>query len=360
MKDSFRWFGLTLLLFIFALILLSFRMANSVSANGGPLSWPPSGEGPLQFDPHSGINLVKEVISYDVQTNRHDLAIVTIEYVLKNTNAEDKNIDMLFITPVSESDDFLVLNGTVEIPTTTIPDVQIDGWEPSTSMTFVEPISGQSFHYKDQKAATVSSEPPLTGSSFRLAFQAGESKNLKIQYTSYSGIHKLGLVHSTFTHLYYLTPASFWKDTPNVELNISVPNSRFRLHSNIPMIKETITSYQVKLDQLPGKEWQFSLVDSSGLLYGTNDSSTHFTYSLLIVIITTIVVFLIGLLRKQKSILVGGAVVIGLFMYLFFRTLFDNVILNIIAVTIFWLISVIVLGIAFVIVDRKTKSMNKP
>lgn len=314
---------------------------TSVYANGGAVSWPPTGQGPLRFDAESGISLAREKIVYEIDRERYDMARVGVEYVLRNGDDQRKDIDLLFITPSFPEEEFHAREGGTALATKAIANVTLDNWtrrEPAEEA--VEPLSGSVLRYRDRAGTRASW--PVTGYSFRLSFAPGEEKTVTMDYADYGGFHRIGLMQPIHSFLYYMTPASLWEGETAVELVLRLPDRKFRVHSSIPLAKQNGTEYGAKLRTLPEEEWRLSIVDASGLIYGTNSSLIHNLVSLFLVLAATGGLLFAALRRKQPVILAAGAPVLLVFTYFSVRSVSSHYAVDFVAV---WAIRAAVAGL---------------
>ncbi|MFC4099473.1 hypothetical protein [Paenibacillus xanthanilyticus] len=330
-----RWYGVCLRAAMLAMVACSLfaSQPSEASANGGALSWPPAGQGPLRFDENSGIALVREKIIYEIDRERNDIAHVQVEYVLRNGNGGPKDIELLFVTPSFPEEEFHVKEGDRALKKTAITHVQLENWmkrEPAREV--VEPLSGKVLRYRERSPGTFSGERTDTGYSFRLSFTSGEEKTVTMGYTDYGGFHRINVVETVHSYLYYMTPASFWEGETAVELEVRVPDGKYRLHSSIPLTKLDEAAYGAKLDTLPQAEWRLSLVDASGLIYGTNSPIRHNLISLLIVVLAAGGLFYTAMRRRQSLIIAAGAPAIFAYAYFYVQSVSSDKILDFLAV----------------------------
>ncbi|TYP69699.1 hypothetical protein [Paenibacillus methanolicus] len=337
-RASARLVFLALLACLFAV-----QQTGEAHANGGALSWPPAGQGPLRFDEDSGIALTREKIVYEIDRERHDIAHVGVEYVLRNGKGQQKDIELLFITPSSPEKEFHVREGERVLEKKAISNVQLDNWMRSeAALEVVEPLSGKVLRYRERSPGTWSGERPVMGYSFRLSFAAGEEKTVTMGYPDYAGFHRIGVVQPLHSYLYYMTPAAFWEGETAVELELRVPDRKFRVHSSIPLTKLNGVTYGAKLGALPQAEWRLSVVDASGLIYGTNSPLRHNLISLLIVLIAAAGLFYAALRLRQSLILAAGTPALIAFTYFYVHSVSSDKIIDFLAV---WMIRVVMAGL---------------
>ncbi|UVI32821.1 hypothetical protein [Paenibacillus spongiae] len=242
-----------------------------VSANGGPLVDPAGGYGLLQLDDQSNISLIREQVTFDIGqgvTPYEREAEVSVLYELHNTNDSPHTVAIIFLTPAQG--ELTVTEGSKPVPTAEVDDPRLVNWAPGMKAAVTEPISG-----KPLRMANNSSGQEAAGNRFTLTFGPGETKSITIRYGDRGGMYDKGVINTIYSHLYYLSPAKFWEGEPLVELEVRLPDSGNRLHSNLLLEKADDVTYRATLKQLPEEEWYFSFADSSRILFPTNREKDH-------------------------------------------------------------------------------------
>ncbi|TFE23068.1 hypothetical protein [Cohnella luojiensis] len=310
--------GFRLVALFIVLGIVSILFSSLANANGGPVSWPPPGDGPLRFDPVSGISLIREQVSFHFD---EELAhpTVNIEYVLKNTLERKTEIQMMFITPAFQDESLQVHEGERKVEASFVADVQINGWDPEVKKDFVEPVSGKPMTYSDRYSG--SNRQSVNGHSFELSFEPTETQKVSMQYTAYGGAHRIGTVNEVITQLYYLTPAAYWNGDTKAELSIHLPARHYRVHSNIPLTQQDARTYQARLDRLPDVEWYFSLTDTTGLVFGTNDSLVHNRFIAIIIFALILISYIQAIRYRRGRYMIFGAAASLLVLFQFVRSI---------------------------------------
>jgi len=280
----------------------------------------------LVFNPDPGITMVEEIVAFNFEGDKGlYTSKVHVSYVLRNEAEEDKQVEMVFVTPYMGEEGLLkvVSEGKAlhvgqaeqfkEMP---------QNWAASSRMSIVDPIGGEilenspslyeGFEQKD--------EEPVWGTYFSLDLPSGEDRVLEVFYDSQSGYYRYqNVINNVFSQIYYLTPAKFYEGNPKVTLKISFPEDKdMVLHSNIPMHSDGGNTYAAELDGLPEEEWLFSFVDKNGLPLGTNDRTLNNGIVLaFFALVLALSVWIWKKKRKKAIAILGG--VIGAGSLVFFR-----------------------------------------
>lgn len=285
------------LIFIFVMMFMATGILTFANA-AAPYQRP--SDNALVFDDDTGMALVEEWINFRIAEPRNRDAEVEVIYRLKNETREISTIDLLFIAPYLEEKEISIFLDNVQITDFVMKkaDKLPENWEVSLEMAGIDPI-GQRPLKRDFSNWDFYSGWSKEGFQFTIDIPKGETKELKMQYTSSSGYYAYDdVVNNVYTQLYYLTPASFWKGNARVNMSIEFPSDHFALYTNMPLEKVSATLYQGSLDQIPDEEWFFNYVDKTGLIFFTNDRAIHNRIALSIVIVILITGFLIR--RKHK------------------------------------------------------------
>jgi hypothetical protein len=311
-------------------------LISTASANGAKPMQDPSGNGGLIFDENPGIALLNETISFNLKDSAYiTLANVTVEYEMKNLLEQDQSFDMFFVIPPAGGYDSAALTmvhlneeditkqcyyKSMDLPS---------NWKPAIPMGFIEPFSKESYetHFQgDRGVITGIRGNELNGIHIPISVKANSTIKLHIQYPCAGGYtNSPQYYNSIYNYMYYLTPAKYWEQEPQVTLNVALPESKqYAFHSSIPMEKLSANSYTVKLDKLPDSEWIFSFVDKKGLIYGTNSSKTHTLITLSISLSLLIMGLLASLKLKSRIYTILGYVLAVVYFYVFKGNLVDG------------------------------------
>lgn len=291
------------------LILISISLLFSIAfANGAKPMQDPSGNGGLIFDENPGIALLKETISFNLKDSSYiTRAHVTVEYEMKNLMEQDQSFDMFFVIPPFEGYE------TTKLLSVNLGEEDItkksyyksmklpNNWLPNLPQGFVEPYSKEKYETRFQGDTGIAigiRGNELNGINIPISIKANSTIKLLIQYPCEAGYNRTPKFYNTiYNYIYYLTPAKFWNQEPQVTLNIDLPNTtEYAFHSSIPMEKTSRNSYTATMGSLPDSEWIFSIVDKQGLIYGTNSSKNH----TLITLFISLVLFIAGLFASRK------------------------------------------------------------
>ncbi|PLX35329.1 MAG: hypothetical protein C0604_00175 [Clostridiales bacterium] len=233
----------------------------------------------MVFDNDSGVRLVEETVAFSFEEDKQFYsARVNVSYVLINEEAEDKSVDMIFVTPpIGESGTLEVRSGGHMIETAkTEPFSEMPkNWKASERIPIVDPLSGEIL---DNSPSTIRYGDPVSmdgdiwGTRFSVDLPTGDETTLEVAYDSESGFYRYqNVINNVFSQIYYLTPAGFYEGKPEVTLKVSFPEgSDMAFHSNIPMKQDGGNFYIAELDGIPEDEWFFTFADKSGLFLGTN------------------------------------------------------------------------------------------
>ncbi|MFE5323772.1 hypothetical protein ACFQ88_34345 [Paenibacillus sp. NPDC056579] len=279
------------------------------SANGGPLRYPAEGNGPLQFDTGSQISLVYEKVIFAIGDEAADSsygksADVSVHYRLRNDSAEKRSVSILFVTPSPQPVQVSSEEGALK--SDSVPEAAPVNWQPKRRTDVTEPVSGELLNLSRYGW----SEARTAGTRFTLAFEPGETRSVTMRYRDEGGLYDKGVINPVYSHLYYLSPAAFWKGAPEAELEVRFRDSRYKVSSNVPLVRKDTTTYQARLDGLPDTEWYFSFTSTSGLLYPTNMQTAHNSYILLASLAMLLIVAAASSYWRSRWIYASGAAAI--------------------------------------------------
>ncbi|HKL11862.1 MAG TPA: hypothetical protein VJ990_10460 [Clostridia bacterium] len=228
----------------------------------------------IMFDPDPGISMIEENVRFTFDNeNWHQDARVDVRYVLRNEEAEDKSVDMIFVTPpIGESGTLEGRSGGNMIETAKAEpfNEMPQNWKASCRLPVVEPVSGETL--EKSPSHFESGEGQVWGTRFSVDLPAGKETMLEVSYGSIGGIYRYQeVINQIHSQVYYLTPASFYSGEPRVTLEVLLPNGMdAALYSSIPLENEGGNVYRAALTGLPEEEWLFTFADKSGLFLGTN------------------------------------------------------------------------------------------
>ncbi len=287
------------------LILLFFLIPGIVYSNSGPPIVDPIDQS-IIFDEHSGISLVEEwvnvVFKEEYYKDNKELNLskgyITVKYKLENLDATSKDLDILFLSPEINSSSIKITKNGEELSSINVEQEPTlpKNWNPDTPKEIIEPLSKKSLYETPNNI--YSPNLNFTGIKFKVDFEPKQIVTLAISYESASGYYDLhnqaSKVHS---QIYYLTPASFWEGDSKVNLSVEFPkDSNINLYSNIPLSKTNSNTYTTSLNKIPNSEWVFTFVDSSKLIFRTNNRTLHNS----LVFIILLMGILVGRVLKKK------------------------------------------------------------
>ncbi|MGU3472119.1 hypothetical protein ACLBWT_13350 [Paenibacillus sp. D51F] len=255
---------------VLALLAVMSAPCGAALANGGPVYEPAEGFGPMRLEHSESILLIRERVSYfipdDTSERYGPFPEVTVDYELHN-GGKEQQVEVLFLYPDGDGMEGLRVeeNGEAQVPVTPASEDSLKGLigRPTIRPTIMEPFSGKPL-------VTRTSEHAVGGGRFPLVFRAGETKRVRIFYRDPGGWEESAVVNRVGSHLYYLSPASYWAGKPKVELEVRLADRSSRLSSNIPMNKEGPGLYRAFLSKLPEEEWVFSHASGHRLLFPLN------------------------------------------------------------------------------------------
>ncbi|MEI7027725.1 hypothetical protein [Paenibacillus sp. y28] len=280
------------------------------AANGGPLYYPADGAGALQFDTDSPVRLIREHVTFTMpdhsQASRHD-AQVEVRYTLQHTGREPETAEVMFVTPSSR--ELRVQSGSDSIPAAIVSDLQLANWEPQVKRTVTEPVSGTEQLFLGDGWQ----DGRLVGAKFTLRFEPEEMKQITIQYEDAGGMYDRRVINPVFSHLYYMTPAQYWKGEPQVQLEVRLPQPGYALSSNLPLTPSGAGSYAAQLDRLPETEWYFSYADTKRLFVPINLQTVH--NSAVLGVAFVLLALLAGLTLYFRREWIFAAGIVGVFAF---------------------------------------------
>ncbi|WP_127510397.1 hypothetical protein [Paenibacillus humicus] len=256
---------------VLALLAVMSGPCGTALANGGPVYEPAEGFGPMRLEHSESLLLIREKVSYfipdDATVRYGPFPEVTVDYELHNGGKDPQQVEVLFLYPDGDEMEGLRVteNGEAQVPVTPASEDSLKGLigRPTIRPTIMEPFSGMPL-------VTRSSNHGVGGGRFPLEFRAGETKRILISYRDPGGWEESAVVNRVGSHLYYLSPASYWAGKPKVELEVRLADRSSRLSSNIPMNKEGPGLYRAFLSELPEEEWVFSHASGHRLLLPLN------------------------------------------------------------------------------------------
>ena len=341
------------LIFFFVIIFMAAGILTYANA-AAPYQRP--SDNALVFDDDTGMVLVEEWIYFRIAEPRNRDAEVEVIYRLKNETREVSTIDLLFIAPYLDEEEISIFFDNVQITDFVMKkaDKLPENWEVSLKMAGIDPI-GQRPLQRDFSNWDFYSGWSKEGFQFTIDIPKGETKELKMNYTSRSGYYAYDdVVNNVYTQLYYLTPASFWNGNARVNMSIEFPSDKFAIYTNMPLEKVSPTLYQGSLDKIPDEEWFFNYVDKTGLIFFTNNRTVHNRIALSILIL----VLVAGLLTRRKHKLAGTLVLLLLLpVLLLFRFAYGTMFLLMFFAPVIVGVAILALIIRYLIY-RKDK--NKP
>jgi len=287
---------------ILLICLLILSLPNIVSANSGPPIIDPLDQS-VVFDENSGVSLIEEWVTISFKDNAMDKRFgtghVSVKYMLKNLDNKDKKLDVLFISPEIDSSSITIMkNGEKVEGISTDKELKVPkNWGSNVPKAIIEPISNEELYKTPNNIYNPNRR--INGIKFTIDFKPNEVINLDISYQSPSGFYRFQRIASmVYSQIYYLTPAKFWEGESKVNLKVEFPaDSKTRLHSNIPLEKINSYTYEGRLDKIPDEEWIFTFVDSSRLIFGTNDRMVHNT----LVLIISLLGIVSGVVLKKRA-----------------------------------------------------------
>ncbi|MTI69867.1 MAG: hypothetical protein FH751_06410 [Firmicutes bacterium] len=287
--------------------------------NGGPTISNPNTNGYLKFDDNSKIALNKEEVSFSYINKPSFIGEgdFSVKYYLENTSNIKKNIKIIFVTSSGGNNRFKVkVNGKDIKVKSYDSSLVIDNWKPVAINEIKEPVSGKKLSsligFKRIKGINKNYpgyiEIPLT-------FNKKESKILEINYIDFSALYrKEAVVNPVYAHLYYLTPAKFFKGEPEIKLKVKLPDEgNYKLSSNIKLEKINNNTYERTIKKIPKKEWLFSFTNTKNLYFDTNENIKHLMFSILVIVLLMGIFYIIQIKTKIKYIIPIGSILIFFF-----------------------------------------------
>lgn len=291
-------------LLLIGLIILFF--SGVALGNSGPPIIDPVDQS-ITFNDSSGISLIEEWVKLSFKeinyndSNKLDLNTghVSVKYKLKNLEKNKTELDILFISPELDSSSISIKKNGKEISGFEVNEelTAPKNWGAKTPKEIIEPISNKKLYETPNNI--YSPNRSFTGISFKINFDPQEIITLDIGYESTSGYYNHGYVaNQVYSQIYYLTPAKFWEGDSKVNLMVEFPKgSNTSLHSNIPLNKINSHSYEGQLDKIPHEEWVLTFVDTSKLIFGTNNRTIHNSMVLMI----SLAGIISGIILRKKS-----------------------------------------------------------
>ncbi len=245
----------------FVMAIIGLTLPHPVHANAAPTFHKPE-EQSIIFETNSGIQLVEETVNVEISAADALQANVKVEYLLKNLDAEEKDLRMFFVTGARDSSAVIVTVNQMPVEyiehyeNREIP----QNWRSLESLTITDPVTlAETVVDADEwgwwKPAT------MNGFAFPVSFLPDQTITIQIEYANPSGYYG-ALVSSnkkTMLQVYYLTPAQFWDGEAVVNLTFTLPlNKEMAVHSNIPITKRDQHYYTTTLEQVPDSEWIIS------------------------------------------------------------------------------------------------------
>jgi len=273
----------------------------------------------VYFSDNTGISLMEEWITFTIDEEWDQKALVEVKYILKNTDNEEEKIKLMFLGPGMASDEAKILaDGEI------IEDIRLvessgipENWESMNDINIYEPVSGKLLDRELSGYNRGTYEDK--GYEFIIDIPVGGIVELVIQYESYGGYYSYNeVVNDVNTQIYYLTPAKFWEGDAKVNMSVVFPDDSYEIHSNIDLKKIDENTYSTVLDEIPEEEWYFHYVSSEGLIFGTNFINTNNTIAGIIVLMTAVLGFY--LMKKKKralSILIFLLIIPEFFLFRF-------------------------------------------
>ncbi len=278
----------------------------------------------ILFDDDTGIVLMEEWVKFTIDENRWN-SRVEVVYDLENTDRDDSSLDIMFLAPYFDyrtgevfEDSFKVVVDGVEINDFQVKESEDipENWNASYEMEIIDPVDDRVLEKRLGLGRSMSKGGNAKGIQFTIDIEKGQRKTLEISYGAQVGYYSFGdVVNDVNTHLYYLTPARFWKGDPLVNLEIEFPDRGYEPYSNIVLEKLSDTNYGTSLEGLPEKEWTFSYVDTTWLFYGTNKRSVHNTITWIIIATTALMGLYVRKRKKWKGNLLLLAILPELFLF---------------------------------------------
>lgn len=199
---------------MFSILLINTHYAL---ANGAPTMQGPYDNGIIHPINDDNIEIIMENIYYkNLKDDNWDKAMdVSVEYYMKNTSDKDIAINMVF---VYDNPNTSLEYG--EIDATGIKITHDDKsviYEKKYLIHYFEEFDVNKYISKDGGWR----EPTVI--TFHLEFRANSTSIVKLSYPQCSGFE--GKFNKTYTFLYYLQPAKFWKDFKDLNIYIELPDN---------------------------------------------------------------------------------------------------------------------------------------
>jgi hypothetical protein len=283
-------------------------MPSYVRANGSPVN--PAGKGNLYFDSNSSIKLTNEdvIFKYNKKPLLRGNALVEVTYHLKNMTDDEKSINIYVLTPpvpgINTRGSYVKASVDGKEPLNIKPYAGITRGSLSMSkmLSLKDPVSGDVIKSAllDQDSVTYGSVTSL----IPLQFKPNEDKNLKVEYSDWSGVYRgKDVLNRVYSHLFFLSPAGLYDGSPNVHLKVVFPKGTdYALSSNIPVKRVENSVYEANLNSIPQNEWLFSFVDRNNLVLGTNSRVPYISFVTIALILLSGLFYYIQAVTKREWI----------------------------------------------------------
>lgn len=320
----------------------AFLMLFSVNsfANGGPTSKGAELNGVVQFDQNSNVKLESEFVTFNCTGSSAEVEVI---YYLKNTTDSPKEINMKFVASYyKDSTDFKVsVNGgsTANYNISQMKSVPLNWFLFNDNM--IDPISKKQIkmrEYSYQNTGEV---------DIPLSFGPGDILEIKMKYKDPGGFLSGNYINNVHTHMYYMTPAEFWEGSPKVHLKLQVPQN-IKIGSNIALNENGKGIYEKDLNGIPHKEWLITYASGKGLLFGTNEINKNNMYTAIVASVLAVLFFIIGIIFRNKKLVLFPYILIWFFI-IFSVKKFFGIYLDTIALPVIYLLSLLILFIAYMI-----------
>ncbi len=254
----------SILLVVLTAALMCLTPASISVANGLPVLWMPTFPGDIQPDTETGIALVHEELSMEID-DALQRCWVRVVYRLKNTATEPRSVSIVF--PSGEGDS--------EPPRVHLDNERISARSEQVSPEQIgPPLFLESIPLVDPVTAEVygSSEPSWRGmlTYFEVEIGAGETSVVAVEYITDAGRDFRTRPNVVHVYHYALTPARAWQNVGVIDIQISVPESAFfgATESFSASSQDHRQIYTLTLEGKPEKDLAFSVMSRTGLVFG--------------------------------------------------------------------------------------------
>jgi|LGOV01.1.fsa_nt_gb hypothetical protein len=253
---------------IIVICLIMLLTVGVVFANGLPTYEDGDDSGLISIDENSKISLLEETIRYKIidEPGTSDSGIwgVNKTYYTDITSnidvtyhliggEESEDTVMYFITPTLKNTSIQINGIDIKDTVSTVPVPRSIDWSPR-----IHPDS-----YENDRRYAI---------KIPLSFKANELKIMSLNYDITGGRNNSSVyINHVYDHVYYLTPAKYWKGDANVNLVLDIPTT-LSFKSNIDLKKSGDSIYTTTFEEIPDHEWTLYIARKEGRYFFINNT----------------------------------------------------------------------------------------